>query len=104
MFRWILFLPLAALVVLFALSNRQVVEMRLWPFDIAWSVPLSLAVLLPAGCAFLLGAAIVWLSDLPSRRRGWSAQRRAAALQKEIDRLHALEKAAAADRLAGSAT
>jgi uncharacterized integral membrane protein len=101
--RWLLFLPLAVPVVLFALSNREVVELRLWPFDVAWAAPLALAVLLPAGIAFLLGAAIVWFSDLPARRRGWSAQRRAAALQREIERLHALEKAAAADRLAGSA-
>jgi len=101
--RWLVFLPLAALVVLFALSNRQVVEMRLWPFDVTWAAPLAVAVLVPAALAFLLGAGIVWLSDLPARRRGWSAQRRAAALQRELERLHALEKAAAADRLAGSA-
>ena len=73
-----------------------------WPLDFTWSVPLALAVLLPAAAAFFLGAAIVWLSDLPARRRGWSAQRRAAALQKEVDRIHAAEKAAAADRLAGT--
>jgi uncharacterized integral membrane protein len=101
--RWLVFLPVATLVVLFALSNRDVVEMRLWPFDVAWAAPLAVAVLVPAALAFLLGAGIVWLSDLPARRRGWTAQRRAAALQREIDRLHALEKAAAADRLAGSA-
>ncbi len=101
--RWLLFMPLAVVVVLFALSNRQVVEMRLWPLDIAWATPLAIAVLVPCALAFLLGAAIVWLSDLPSRRRGWTAQRRAAVLQREIERLHALEKAAAADRLAGSA-
>jgi len=101
--RWLVFLPLAILVVLFALSNQTVVEVRLWPFDVAWAAPLALAVLLPAGLAFLLGAGIVWLSDLPARRRGWSAQRRAAALQREIDRIHALEKSAATDRLAGSA-
>ncbi len=101
--RWVLFLPVAALVVLFALSNRQAAELRLWPFDVTWTAPMALAVLLPAALSFLLGAAIVWLSDLPARRRGWTAQRRAAALQREIDRLHALEKAAAADRLAGSA-
>lgn len=101
--RWLFFLPLAAVVVLFALSNRQAVELRLWPFDVSWSMPLALAVLVPAAAAFLLGAAIVWLADLPARRRGWSAQRRVNALQQEIDRIHALEKAAAADRLAGSA-
>lgn len=102
--RLILFAPLAALVVLFALSNRQMVDLRLWPLDFTWSVPLSLAVLLPAAAAFFLGAAIVWLSDLPARRRGWSAQRRAAALQQDLDRIHAAEKAAAADRLAGTAS
>lgn len=101
--RWLVFLPLAVLVVLFALSNRDTVEMRLWPLDVAWAAPLAVAVLVPAALAFLVGAGIVWLSDLPARRRGWSAQRRAAALQRELERLHALEKAAAADRLAGSA-
>ena len=101
--RLLLFIPLAALVVLFALSNRQPVELRLWPFDVTWTAPVSLAVLLPAAVAFLLGALIVWLADLPARRRGWSAQRRATALQGEIDRIHAAEKAAAADRLAGPA-
>jgi putative membrane protein len=101
--RWLVFLPLAVLVVLFALSNRDVVEMRLWPLDVAWAAPLAVAVLVPAAIAFLLGAGIVWLSDLPARKRGWSAQRRATALQREIDRLHALEKAAESDRLAGSA-
>ena len=103
MIRWLFFLPLAAVIVLFALSNRQVVDVGVWPFDLTWSVPLALAVLVPAAAAFLLGAAIVWLADLPARRRGWSAQRRANALQQEIDRIHALEKAAAADRLAGPA-
>ena len=101
--RLLLFIPLAALVVLFALSNRQPVELRLWPFDVTWTAPVSLAVLLPAAAAFLLGALIVRLADLPARRRGWSAQRRATALQSEIDRIHAAEKAAAADRLAGPA-
>ncbi|WP_198372752.1 LapA family protein [Roseomonas rosulenta] len=101
--RWLVFLPLAVVVVLFALSNRDAVEMRLWPFDVAWVAPLAVAVLVPAALAFLFGACIVWLSDLPARKRGWSAQRRAAALQRELDRLHALEKSAAADRLAGSA-
>jgi len=102
--RLILFVPLAAVVILFAVSNRQPVELRLWPFDITWTAPLSLAVLVPAAVAFLLGAGIVWLADLPARRRGWSARRRAEALQKELDRIHDLEKAAAADRLAGPAS
>lgn len=102
--RLILFVPLAAAVVLFALSNRQPVELRLWPFDLSWTMPLALAVLVPVAVSFLLGAAIVWLSDLPARRRGWSARRRADALQRELDGIREAEKAAAADRLAGTSS
>ncbi len=95
--------PRGARVGLLARWNRPPGGLRLWPFDVTWTAPVSLAVLLPAAVAFLLGALIVWLADLPARRRGWSAQRRATALQSEIDRIHAAEKAAAADRLAGPA-
>lgn len=102
--RWILFLPLAGLVVLFALSNRQPVELRLWPLDLVWQAPLSLAVLGAAAVAFLLGAGIVWLSDLPARGRSRSAQRRAAALERELDGLRAREREHAAERLAGRPT
>lgn len=102
--RFLLFLPLAALVVLFALSNRQAVDLRLWPFDLAWEAPLSVAVLAAAGFAFLLGAGLVWVADLPARRRGWRAQRQAERLQRELDGIRAAEKRAAADRLAGPAT
>lgn len=101
--RFILFLPLAALVMLFALSNQQVVDLRLWPFDLAWEAPLSVAVLAGSALAFLLGAGLVWVADLPARRRGRSAQRQAERLQREVDGIRAAEKRAAADRLAGGA-
>lgn len=102
--RWILFLPLAGFVVLFALSNRDPVELRLWPFDLAWQAPLALAVLGASALAFLLGAGVVWFADLPARMRARSAQRRAAALERELDGLRARDRAAAADRLAGRPT
>ena len=101
--RWILFAPLAGLVVLFALSNRQPVELRLWPFDLVWQTPLSVAVLLAAAVSFLIGAGIVWVSGMPARSRARSAIRRADALQRDVDAIHARERAAAADRLAGTA-
>jgi lipopolysaccharide assembly protein A len=103
MLRWLLFLPLAGLVVLFALSNRQIVELRLWPFDWTWQAPLSIAVLIAAGVAFLIGAGIVWMSDLPLRSRGRAALRRADGLQREVEGFRARDRAAAADRLAGPA-
>lgn len=101
--RWILFAPFAGLVVLFALSNRQPVELRLWPFDLVWQTPLSIAVLIAAAVSFLIGAGIVWVSGVPARSRARAAIRRADALQRDMDAIQARERAAAADRLAGTA-
>ncbi len=102
--RWIVFIPFAGLVLLFALSNRQPVELRLWPFDLVWQAPLSIAVLAAAAVAFLIGAGIVWVSGMPQRSRSRAAIRRADGLQRDVDALRARERAAAADRLAGTAS
>ncbi|MEO3471231.1 lipopolysaccharide assembly protein LapA domain-containing protein [Roseomonas sp. CAU 1739] len=101
MMRWIIFIPFAAVVVLFALSNRQPVDLRLWPFDLVWQAPLSVAVLAAAAVAFLIGAGIVWVSGMPQRSRARASIRRAEGLQREVDTARARERAAAADRLAG---
>ncbi len=100
--RWIVFLPFAALVVLFALSNRQPVELRLWPFDLVWQAPLSIAVLGASAVAFLVGAGIVWVSGMPQRSRSRASIRKAEGLQRELDAARARDRAAAADRLAGT--
>ncbi|HIJ39358.1 MAG TPA: DUF1049 domain-containing protein [Rhodospirillaceae bacterium] len=52
---WLVGLPLAAVTVLFALSNRQAVTLALWPLDEALVIPVYLAALLPALAGFLLG-------------------------------------------------
>lgn len=102
--RWIIFLPFAGLVVLFALSNRQPVDLRLWPFDLVWQTPLSVAVLAASALAFLVGAGIVWVSGMPQRSRSRAAIRRAEGLQREVDTARARERAEAANRLAGQAS
>ena len=100
--RWIVFIPFAAIVVLFALSNRQPVELRLWPFDLVWQAPLSVAVLAASAVAFLIGAGIVWVAGLPQRSRARASIRRADGLQRDLDAIRARERAAQADRLAGT--
>ena len=57
MLRWILLAPLLILLILFGLSNRQEVYLYLWPFDLAWAAPLSVAILVIGALFFLLGAA-----------------------------------------------
>lgn len=87
--RWFIFLPLAVLVVLFLLSNPQSIELRLWPFDLAWTASAAVAVLSIAAVAFLLGALIAWAAALPARRRGRAAERRVVMLEAEVKSLSA---------------
>ena len=91
--RWFIFLPLAILVVLFMLSNPQSIELRLWPFDLAWTASAAIAVLSIAAVAFLLGSLIAWAAAVPARRRGRAADRRVAALEAEVKALSATKQA-----------
>ena len=82
--RWILFVPLLVVLALFALSNTQDVEIRLWPFDLAWISSLGLAVLLFSAVAFLVGAGVAWTAGLPGRRRAARIEQAAKLLEAEL--------------------
>ena len=62
------------LVVIFALSNRQPVQLGFWPTGLTWEAPLSLAVLAVAALFFLGGAVLGWSSTLGQRRRARQAE------------------------------
>jgi hypothetical protein len=47
--------------VLFALSNTEMVRLGIWPTDYSLEVHLSLAILIAMAFAFLLGAMVVWV-------------------------------------------
>jgi uncharacterized integral membrane protein len=94
--RLLLSAPLALLLVLFGLSNRHMVALKLWPFDLEWDMPLAVAVLLAAALAFLLGAGIAWASSLPHRRRARRMEAAAHLLEAELNELKGLEARAAA--------
>jgi uncharacterized integral membrane protein len=85
MLRTLLFLPFLAVLVAFALSNPQPVQLRIWPFDFyTLEIPLSLAMLAAAGFFFFLGALFVWFGSVAARGRAGRAERRAAALHAEL--------------------
>ena len=85
--RLVLLAPLALLLVLFGLSNRHMVALKLWPFDLEWDAPLAVAVLVVAALAFLLGAFIAWVSSLPHRRRARRMEETARLLEAELAEL-----------------
>lgn len=84
---WLVTLPLAALLVLFAVSNTAVVSLGLWPFDQTVELPLSVAVLGVSAVAFLFGAIVVWMAGLPLRMRARRLANTADALRAEVDEL-----------------
>lgn len=71
---WLTGLPLALLVVLFAVANRQPVALELWPVPGAVELPIYLAVLGALAVGLVVGAAVVWLSHLTG---GWRRHRAA---------------------------
>lgn len=82
---FILCLPL----VLFALSNTEVVRLGLWPTGYGIEVHLSIAILVAMAIAFLLGALVVWVSELAQRRRARRAERTVRLLEAQIEELKA---------------
>jgi putative membrane protein len=85
MLRTLLLLPFLVVLVAFALSNPQPVQLRIWPLDfLSLEVPLSLAMLVGCAVFFFLGALFVWFGSVAARGRAARAERRAAALEAEL--------------------
>ena len=66
---WIVTLPIALLVILFALMNRQEVSLSLWPLPWDISAPLFLFTLGAIVFGFLFGALVTWLSGGTTRQK-----------------------------------
>jgi uncharacterized integral membrane protein len=81
--------PFLLVLVIFALSNREPVAIGFWPMDLRWDVPLSLAVLIVAAAALILGAAMVWISELAQRRRARRAEAAVRLLEEQVQDLKA---------------
>ncbi|HSU04556.1 MAG TPA: lipopolysaccharide assembly protein LapA domain-containing protein [Acetobacteraceae bacterium] len=87
--RLVIAAPFLLFLVLFVLSNRQPVAIGLWPTDLFWQVPLSIAVLIAAAVAFLCGALLVWISELGQRRRARRAEATVRLLEEQVQALQA---------------
>ncbi len=72
--RVLLAIPLIFILIVFALSNKQAVQLGLWPTDIQVELPVSLAVLGIAGLFFLFGALVAWAGTIAERNRARRAE------------------------------
>lgn len=84
---WIVTIPVAALVVLFALMNRQQVTLSLWPLPWDISAPVFLFTLGAVVFGFLFGAIVTFFSGGHTRQKLREARRALAESQDEVARL-----------------
>jgi len=73
----------------FVLSNREPVTVGFWPTDARWDMPLSVALLIAAGVALIVGAAMVWISEFRQRRRARHAEAAVRRLEEQVQELQA---------------
>ena len=87
------------ILVAFALSNRQVVQLGLWPTDITVNAPLSITILVASGLFFIVGALMTWGAGVMTASRARQAERTVRQLEAEVQALKAQPRSA----LSGSA-
>jgi uncharacterized membrane protein YciS (DUF1049 family) len=89
MVRLLIALPFLALLVLFALSNPQHVQLGLWPTDLSVSVSLAIAVLAAMGIGLLAGALLLWVGGISVRLRARRAEHTVRLLEAQVAELKA---------------
>ena len=65
MTRILISIPLIVVLIAFALSNQQPVRVGIWPTDLLFDLPLSVAVLIAAALFFIVGALMPWTPAHP---------------------------------------
>jgi uncharacterized integral membrane protein len=89
MLRVIISLLVLIVLVVFALSNTEPVRLGIWPTDYTLQTPLSIAVLVGAGVAFLLGGLLAWMGGFGQRRRARRAEENVRVLEERLEELKA---------------
>lgn len=85
---WLLFVPFALVVVIFAVSNRASVSVDFWPLPFKQETPLYLLSLGTLAFGFFFGALLTWLSVAKWRVIAMSRKKDTDYAEAEIERLH----------------
>ncbi len=82
--RWLIAVVVTVLLVIFAISNRQSVEVTFWPLPVAITTRLFVVVLGGVVLAFLVGQFVAWLGARHWRQEVRQKRRRIEALEREL--------------------
>lgn len=94
LFAILILLPLAVIVVVFAIHNRDAVAIDLWPLTLQVSPPLFVLVLGVFLAGFLIGGTVAWLSGGRSRGRARKEHHRLMDLERDVAEKKQAEAAA----------
>lgn len=78
---------IALLALAFALSNRQLTTISLWPLAVEIQAPLCLLTLGTLLFGVLLGAILMWVNAMPHRRKSRRMRKHLAELQGKVSEL-----------------
>lgn len=81
---WLITLPFALIVVVFAVNNRARVPLSLWPFDFAPTPSTYVVVLGAMLVGFLAGGFAVWLAGLSAKREARRNRSKLSKLERTI--------------------
>ncbi len=86
---WLTGVPLAVVLAVFAVANRQEMRIDLWPLPWAVDVAVYLAVLLPLVAGAVIGGLAVWAAGHGARRAARTERKRAQSLDRQLAALQA---------------
>jgi len=86
---WIVLAPVFAVLISFAISNRETLVLRLWPTSYELAAPAFLVGLGGLFLGFLWGAVVVWIAGGEARARARRANARAEMAEREAEHLKA---------------
>lgn len=83
--RLLITVPVAIIVVVFAVNNRGDAGVSLWPLDLVITWPLFIFVFIGLGVGFALGATLMWITAAPTRRRARERAGKIRELERKVD-------------------
>ena len=103
---WLFMAVVGIIVLLFSISNRDLIVIEFWPLSFSLESPVYFPALIFGLVGFLSGGTIAWLSAGTNRKNARKAKRRASGLEKDLNTLQSkiekLEKEKKAQNTGGN--
>ena len=84
LFHWLVTAPLAVVLIVFAVNNRDAVTLSFWPLPVTLAAPVYLIVLLSLLAGFLIGELVAWTNGRRWRRQARHCARRVTELERAL--------------------